>query len=162
MVPHQLGNAECTPRITGCRLYPNLFERTASKKVSIRNTIQCDSSSETEIFTARLIMQMIRSFQHNLFCYFLNRCCQIHIKLTHRLSFSSRLSPKKSRKATRCHPQTMRVFKILQIQTIRTILKDLDQLRLDQIYISWLSVGGKPHQLVLISVHTETTKIGEC
>ena len=45
----------------------------------------------------------------------------------------------------------MQLFKILQIQTIRTILKDLDQLRLDQIYIPWLSVGGKPHQLVLIT-----------
>ena len=148
LVPCKKSRTDGASRITGSRLYPDVFKRPFPKDSAVADAIECDTTRKTEIFLPRFAVYVLRHAKHHLFRHVLNRAGQIHIPLRDiRFRLPGRTSEQPVEFRVR-HGQPCAVIKIIHIQSERPVLFEIHQFRKDQVPVYRPSIRRQSHDLI--------------
>src|SRR5262245_10138164 len=80
-MPQTQGDAQCTTRITGGWLNPNLIEHPISQDATVSDTVERDAAGEAQVAHAGFASCEAAHLEHDFFGDVLNRPREVHFAL---------------------------------------------------------------------------------
>src|SRR3954452_11951758 len=111
-MPDKQSRAECTARIAGCRLDPNLFKRAFAQNASVPNAVEGDTAGEDQVLHSGFAMSVLRHVQHDLFRDSLDRRCKVHLTLRDFRFWFASWRAKETMELFRGHRQALAIVEV--------------------------------------------------
>src|SRR5579871_221098 len=149
------------PGVPGCRLYPDTVEDPGPVQLTIGDAVQRNAAGKANVPQTGLFRYGPAKSKDDFFGDRLNRRGDVHVKLREQLFRLPGGLAEQPIEAAVGHGQAGTVVEIALIQAKRTVLLQVDQMVVDEAGEPGLSVGRKPHELVLAGIDLEAGVIRE-
>ncbi len=155
------GRTQRAPRVSGCGLYPDIFERALSEQPPVCHTVQGHPARHAKIRKPGLPVETVAEPEHDVLKHVLERTGNVHLLPGHFGLWLSWRAIKESVEPAVGHREAGTVIEVVHVQPERAVVLDVYQIVQYLLCVQRAAVGCKSHDLVLAGIYPEPGVIGK-
>ena len=144
------------------RLNPDPVEGAIAKHLAVGDAVEGDAPRKAQVALPGIPGDRARQFEHDLIGNLLDRGSEIHVPLRQRFGRQAGGPSEELCELRVRHAQVGAVVEVILIEAKRTVILDVDEVRVDEIGVARPAIRRQPHHLVFARVHLEARVVGEC